>query len=104
MLDIIVKWVNFSHLQGNSFIENSVKDFFRKMSKFDNAFGAPENKNSNKSKIHNVHTASELLNEIVEKPQFNTNNNLLFYNKSLYGTLDIWTDLSRPFQFIKSVY
>jgi hypothetical protein len=103
LLDIIAKWVDFSHLKGNSFIEKSVKDFFKKMSKFDDAFGAPENKNSDQNKIYNVHTASELLNSVVANSQFNTNNNRLFDDKSLYGILDIWTDLSRPFQFIKSV-
>ena len=103
LLDIISQWVDFSHLKGNSFIENSVLNFFKKMSKFDNAFGAPENKNSDQNKIYNVHTASELLKDIVANSQFNTNNNRLFDDKSLYGILDIWTDLSHPFQFIKSV-
>ena len=73
------------------------------MSKFDDAFGAPENKKLDQNKIYNIHTASELLNSVVANPQFNTNNNRLFDDKSLYGILDIWTDLSRPFQFIKSV-
>ena len=52
---------------------------------------------SNMSKVYNVNTAYRLLNDIVKNTDFNLNNDPLFTSKKLYKTINIYTDLSRPF-------
>ena len=49
--------------------------------------------------IDNVIMAADKLTDIISNPQFNINNDQILSRKTLYGTLHIWTDLSRPFQF-----
>jgi hypothetical protein len=43
--------------------------------------------------------AADKLTEIILQPKFNAINDSFLNEKKLYGTLDIWTDLSRPFEF-----
>ena len=80
-----------------------------RLNKLDNRFGTHEIELSTPSlfgnilkeeaTINNVIMAASKLTEIISNPKFNINNDNLLINKTLYGTLHIWTDLSRPFEF-----
>ena len=62
--------------------------------------GTQEIEFSSKSEtIDNVIMASSKLTQIILEPKFNIVNNEYMSSRTLYGTLQIWTDLSRPFEF-----
>ena len=65
----------------------------------DTDFGSIEHETSPTCRISNVNDAARLLTEIVANPQFVAKNNEFLGKKTLYGTLHIWTDLSRHFSF-----
>jgi hypothetical protein len=103
-------YFNFDDLSKDSFIiKKLVGDFLNRLNKIDNRFGTHEiempdpslfgNYLKGEPKIDNVIMAASKLTEIISNPKFNINNDNLLINKTLYGTLHIWTDLSRPFEF-----
>ena len=64
-----------------------------------NRFGTYEDGDESSKTINNIINASDKLTEIISQPEFNIHNDFLLREKKLYGTLHIWTDLSRPFEF-----
>jgi hypothetical protein len=102
LLNDIIDTFNFSAVSsGKEYIQQTlIADFFmKKMRPMDTDFGSIEHESSPTGRISNVNDAAQLLTEIVANPQFVAKNNEFLGRKTLYGTLDIWTDLSRNFVF-----
>ena len=59
----------------------------------------PENLLISSSNIYNVDGASNELEKIVRDPSFIEYNNR-FIDNAIYGTLNIYTDASKPYSFI----
>ena len=76
---------------------------FDNLGKMYNRFGTYEeidDEDSLPKSINNVIVASDNLTKIISQPEFIIHNDFLLRHKNIYGTLQIWTDLSRPFEFI----
>ena len=106
LLNDITDTFNFSAVSvGDEYIQKTlIADFFMtKMRPMDCEFGSMERESSPTGRISNVNDAARLLTEIVANPQFIAKNNefLGTNKKTLYGTLQIWTDLSHNFEFNK---
>ena len=110
LLHEILFYFNFNELSKDSFIiKKLVGEIFNRLHKMDDRFGTHEIELSTPSlfgnylkgepKIDNVIMAASKLTDIISDPKFNINIDNLLINKTLYGTLHIWTDLSRPFEF-----
>jgi len=117
LLHELLHYFEFKNLTKKSFIvKNLVTDFFDRLDRMDDRFGTHEKTTSTAPKeqsaptflgkifnktptIDNVIMAADRLTDIISNPQFNINNDQILSGKTLYGTLHIWTDLSRPFQF-----
>ena len=110
LLHEILVYFKFNELSNDSFIiKKLVEGIFNKLNKMDNRYGTHEIELATPSlfgkffkkepTIDNVIMAANKLTEIISDPKFNINNDNLLINKTLYGTLHIWTDLSRPFEF-----
>ena len=102
LLNDITDTFNFSAVSGGKeYIQQTlIADFFmKKMRPMDTDFGSTEHEFSPTGRIANVIDAAQLLTEIVANPQFIAKNDEFLGKKTLYGTLDIWTDLSRNFVF-----
>jgi len=101
LLNEIVNYFDFSQIPKHGFIGKLlIENFFnQKLKPMDTDFGSYEKISDKVDKIYNVETAATLLSQIITDPRFNNNNNELLKRKTIYGTLDIWTDLSRPFEF-----
>ena len=107
----ILYYFDFNHLPKDNFIvENLVIGIFDNLAKMYNRFGTYEQMDESdedesdgdesfSKPINNVIVASDKLTEIISQPEFNIHNDSLLHEKKLYGTLQIWTDLSRPFEF-----
>jgi hypothetical protein len=103
----ILYYFNFSRLSKENFIvRNLVKGIFHNLADMYNRFGTYEETNDDlddednlPNTINNVIKASDKLTEIIAQPEFVIHNDFLLGDKKLYGTLQIWTDLSRPFLF-----
>jgi hypothetical protein len=91
---------DFNFLNENIYIAPKLKAFFSKLHRMDMRMGTQEIEFSSKSEtIDNVIMASSKLTQIISEPKFNIVNNEYISSRTLYGTLQIWTDLSRPFEF-----
>jgi len=91
---------DFNFLNENIFIAPKLKEFFSKLHSMDLRMGTHEIEFSSKSEtIDNVIMAASKLTQIISEPKFNIINNEYMNSRTLYGTLQIWTDLSRPFVF-----
>ena len=102
LLNDITDTFNFSAVSGGKeYIQQTlIADFFmKKMRPMDTDYGSIEHESSPTGRIANVNDAARLLTEIVTNPQFIAKNDEFLGKKTLYGTLDIWTDLSRNFVF-----
>lgn len=104
LLHEILHYFSFTDVSRDSFItQHLVGDFFDRLQPMDDRFGTHEVETSQESNkdtpIVNVITAAGKLTDIVSDPKFNINSDTLLNSKTLYGTLHIWTDLSRPFEF-----
>ena len=117
LLHELLHYFDFKNLTKNSFIvKNLVTDFFDRLYRMDDRFGTHERTTKTAPKgqgepsllqkifkrtptIDNVIMAADKLTDIISDPKFNINNDQILSTKTLYGTLHIWTDLSRPFQF-----
>jgi len=117
LLSEIRHYFDFNNLTKKSFIvKNLVTDFLNRLVVMDDRFGTHEQTTKTKPKtqippsflgkifnktptIDNVIMAADKLTDIISDPQFNINNDQILGRKTLYGTLNIWTDLSRPFDF-----
>ncbi len=104
LLHEILHYFSFADVSQDSFIiQRLVGDFFDRLQPMDNRFGTREVEISQYSikepTIGNVIMAARKLTDIISDPQFNINNDTLLNSKPLYGTLHIWTDLSRPYEF-----
>ena len=105
----ILYYFDFNHLPKVNFIvHNLVSGIFDNLAKMYNRFGTYEeideinefdDDESLSKTINNVIKASDKLTEIIAQPEFVIHNDFLLGDKKLYGTLQIWTDLSRPFRF-----
>jgi hypothetical protein len=102
----ILYYFDFNHLPKENFIvQNLVTGLFDNLAKMYNRYGTYESDESDSDdeslpkKINNVIAASDKLTEIISQPEFNIHNDFLLREKNIYGTLQIWTDLSRPFEF-----
>ena len=51
-------------------------------------------------KINNVEQAAEGLRDIIQMPSFILHNLKLFSSKKKYGTLHVWTEEFRKFEFV----
>jgi len=69
-----------------------------KLEGMDTPFGTHEDETWGHT-ISQIFMAAEKLTHIIAQPKFNSMNDLFLNEKKLYGTLHIWTDLSRPFEF-----
>jgi hypothetical protein len=50
------------------------------------------------TRIANIMTAKNALLKMINNPKFVQENNAHFSSKRQYNTIDIWEDLSRPFE------
>ena len=78
-----------------------LQDFFRtKVFDSETEYGSSENLSVDINRVHNVHSAFTLINNIVSHPDFNTNNDIAHVGKTLYKTIDIWhgSGLTRRFE------
>lgn len=99
LLHEIILQFNFNSLPRNNFIvKKLVAGIFNKLSKMDSRFGTHEDETWGHT-ISQIFMAAEKLTEIISHPKFNIMNDSFLNEKKLYGTLHIWTDLSRPFEF-----
>ena len=94
---------DFSRLPRDNFIvEHLVNGIFNQLTDMSNRFGTMEDTEDifrGIPFINNIITAASELSKIVVKPEFNIENEKRLDTNKLYGTLHIWTDLSRPFKF-----
>ena len=106
----ILYYFDFNHLPKENFIvQNLVIGIFDNLAKMYNRYGTYEQLDDDSDgsdgdeslskTINNVIAASDKLTEIISQPEFNIHIDSLLREKKLYGTLQIWTDLSRPFEF-----
>ena len=96
----ILYYFDFNSLsKGNFIVQNLVIGIFDNLAKMYNRFGTYEDGDESSKTINNIINASDKLTEIISQPEFNIHNDFLLREKKLYGTLHIWTDLSRPFEF-----
>jgi hypothetical protein len=90
---------DFNYLPKNNFIvKKLVFGILNKLAQMDIRFGTHEDETWGQN-ITNIFMAADKLTEIISQPKFNALNDLFLNEKKLYGTLHIWTDLSRPFEF-----
>ena len=109
LLNEIRSNLDFSNLaQGSFIVKKLVRKVFNRLAEMDNRFGTHEETRKShllnrlfrkEPSIDNVIMAASKLTDIISDPQFNINNDSILNTKTLYGTLQIWTDLSRPFEF-----
>ena len=102
LLNDIIDNFDFSAVSGGKeYIQQTlISDFFeKKMRPMDTDFGSMEHETSPTGRISNVNDAARLLTTIVSNSQFLAKNDEFLGRKTLYGTLHIWTDLSRNFVF-----
>ena len=87
---------------------NAIKDtspYLQEFSKFLNnvffqdQYGTPELNTIEMGKINNVEQAAEGLRYIIQMPDFIEYNQNLFIGKKKYGTLHIWVDQLKEFEF-----
>jgi hypothetical protein len=99
----ILYYFNFSRLTKENFIvQNLVTGIFHNLADMYNRFGTYEeidDEDSLPNTLNNIIRLSDKLNKIISQPEFLIHNDFLLGEKKLYGTLQIWTDLSRPFEF-----
>jgi hypothetical protein len=98
----ILYYFDFNSLsKGNFIVQNLVIGIFDNLAKMYNRFGTYESDGDESlpKTINNIINASDKLTEIISQPEFNIHNDFLLREKKLYGTLHIWTDLSRSFEF-----
>jgi hypothetical protein len=99
LLNEIILNFNFNILPKNNFIvKKLVLGILNKLEGMDTPFGIHEDETWGHN-IKNIFMAAHKLTEIISHPKFNTMNDSFLNEKKLYGTLHIWTDLSRPFEF-----
>jgi hypothetical protein len=91
--------LDFNNLPRNNFIvKNLVVGIFNKLTEMDSRWGTHEDETWGHT-ISQVFMAAHKLTELISHPKFNIMNDSFLNDKKLYGTLHIWTDLSRPFEF-----
>jgi hypothetical protein len=94
---------DFSRLPKENFIvEHLVDNILNQLTDMVNRFGTMEDTEDifrGIPFINNIITTASELSKIVVKPEFNIQNEKGLDRYQLYGTLHIWTDLSRPFEF-----
>ena len=83
---------DYSNVAGVGYMGRTlVSDFLlTKLIPPDTQYGSRENLSMNNDHVYNVHSAFNLLNNIVADPEFNIANNLLYAGQTLYKTIDIW--------------
>jgi len=94
---------DFSRLPKENFIvEHLVDGILNQLTDMSNRFGTMEDTEDifrGIPFINNIITTASELSKIVVKPEFNIENEKRLDRYQLYGTLHIWTDLSRRFEF-----
>ena len=104
ILDMLKRKYDYSEIPSSEYIKRVfIDDFLNKFELWDERYGTPENINPNLDKIYNVHTASKLLTDIINSPDFIRDNDAIYSMKTLYGTIDIWTDIRKPFIFTPAI-
>jgi hypothetical protein len=99
LLHEIILQFNFNSLPRNNFIvKKLVAGIFNKLEKMDSQFGTHEDETWGHT-ISQIFMAAHKLTELISHPKFNIMNDSFLNAKKLYGTLHIWTDLSKPFEF-----
>ena len=100
LLHELLYYFDFDRLPKENFIvQQLVIGIFENLTRMDDRFGTHEDAELSGININNVIIAASKLTDIITQPKFNIYNDSLLAKKKLYGTLNIWTDLSRPFQF-----
>jgi len=90
---------DFNILPKNNFIvKKLVLGILNKLEGMDTPFGTHEDETWGHN-IKNIFMAAHKLTEIISQTKFNAMNDSFLNEKKLYATLNIWTDLSRPFEF-----
>jgi hypothetical protein len=67
---------------------------------FIDTYGTPELNTREIAKINNVEQAAEGLRSIIQMPTFIEQNQNLFRGKKKYGTLHVWLDELKQYEFI----
>ena len=99
LLNEIILNFDFNILPKNNFIvKKLVLGILNKLEGMDTPFGTHEDETWGDT-ISQIFMAADKLSQIISKPKFNVMNDSFLNEKKLYGTLHIWTDLSRPFEF-----
>ena len=77
----------------------ALKSFFKKLVIPETSYGQSEKLGTNPyGKIQNVISAKDELSDIINTADFIDENNEIFKDKQYYNTIDIWSDLSKPFE------
>jgi hypothetical protein len=104
ILDMLKRYYDYSEIPSSEYIKRTfIDDFLNKFQLWTDHYGTPENMNPDFDKIYNVQTAAKLLTDIIASPDFIRDNDAIYSTKTLYGTIDIWTDLSKPFVFTPAI-
>jgi hypothetical protein len=99
LLHEIILQFDFNKLPRNNFIVKTlVAGIFNKLTEMDSRWGTHEDETWGHT-ISQIFMAAHKLTELISHPKFNIMNDSFLNDKKLYGTLHIWTDLSRPFEF-----
>jgi hypothetical protein len=100
ILDMLKRNYDYNEIPSSEYIKRVfIDDFLNKFQLWNEKYGTPEDVNPNFDKIYNVHTAAKLLTDIIISPDFIRDNDAIYSSRTLYGTIDIWTNISKPFVF-----
>jgi hypothetical protein len=104
ILDMLKRNYDYSEIPSSEYIKKVfIDDFLNKFELWNDRFGTPEDVNPNFDKIYNVHTAAKLLTDIIISPEFIHDIDDIYSTYTLYGTIDIWINKSKPFLFTPAI-
>jgi len=87
-----------NNLLGNSYSGKNLTQFFKDLPLFSSTYVFPENLDMDPNRIRNIITAKNRFQAMIDNPSFIAENNANYSSKTYYNTVDIWEDLSRPFE------
>jgi hypothetical protein len=82
----------------NTYSDRSLNELLQSLTPSYSNFGQEEETEMEPNIINNVLSANRAFIKIIDNPRFVAENNAQFRSSSYYNTVDIWTDLSRPFE------
>jgi len=87
-----------NNLLGNSYSGTKLTQMFKDLPLPSSTYVLPENLDMDLNRIRNIITAKNVFLAMIDNPNFIAENNAYCSSKTYYNTVDIWEDLSRPFE------